>query len=113
MSSALDISKLSSEMWRMNNLYHIQDKAGVKLPFSMWPEQRELYENMWYLNIILKARQRGLTTFTQLFMLDRCLFHAITSAGVIAHTTQDASTFFNTKSKHLSLIHISEPTRPY
>ena len=94
-----DYTKLQDPWWRLNNLYFIQDKYGNKVRFNPWPEQRDLYENMWYLNIVLKARQRGMTTFIQLFMLDRCLFNADTSAGVIAHTTKDAAAFFDTKIK--------------
>ena len=96
---SFDYTKLQDPWWRLNNLYFIQDKYGNKVRFNAWPEQRDLYENMWYLNIVLKARQRGMTTFIQLFMLDRCLFNADTSAGVIAHTTKDAAAFFDTKIK--------------
>ena len=99
MSSELSIEKLKDPWWRLTNLYYIQNKYGRRVKFSPWPEQIDLYKNMWYLNIILKARQRGMTSFIQLFMLDRCLFTPNTSAGVIAHTTQDASAFFNTKLK--------------
>jgi len=34
--------------------------------------------------VILKARQRGFTTFIQLYMLDACLFHENIRAGTIA-----------------------------
>ena len=95
----LDLDKLQDPWWRLTNLYFIQDKYGHKVRFSPWPEQIDLYRNMWYLNIVLKARQRGMTTFIQLFMLDRCLFNPDTSAGVIAHTAKDASAFFDTKIK--------------
>ena len=67
--------------------------------FKMWPEQRELYDSMWYKNVCLKARQLGCTTFIQLFMLDKCLFQPDTSAGVIAHTAKDAASFFSHKIK--------------
>jgi hypothetical protein len=30
------------------------------------------FEQMLYLNVLLKARQLGLTTFIQIFMLDAC-----------------------------------------
>lgn len=61
--------------------------------------QKLLYKTMWYLNIILKARQLGMTTFIQIFMLDRCLFNDNTNAGVIAHTLSDAESFFQDKIK--------------
>lgn len=90
---------LKSEEWRLNNLYWIRDKRGKKVKFQMNWAQRLLYKNMWFLNVILKARQLGMTTFIQLFMLDRCLFNDNQSAGVIAHNREDAEDFFDKKIK--------------
>ena len=90
-------NRINDELWRLNNLYFIKDKAGKKVRFSMNWAQRALYHNMWFLNVILKARQLGMTTFIQIFMLDRCLFNDNTSAGVIAHTKGDAESFFEDK----------------
>lgn len=92
-------AKLNSERWRLNNLYYIKDKQGKKIKFKMNWAQELLYLGMWYLNIILKARQLGMTTFIQIFMLDRCLFNANTNAGVIAHNKDDAESFFEDKIK--------------
>lgn len=90
---------MKSEEWRLNNLYYIRDKRGRKVLFKMNWAQRLLYQNMWFLNIILKARQLGMTTFIQIFMLDRCLFNDNQSAGVIAHNREDAEDFFEKKIK--------------
>jgi hypothetical protein len=56
--------------------------------------QEELYNNLWYCNIILKARQLGISTFVSLLFLDRCLFNSNCSAGIIAHTREDAEMLF-------------------
>lgn len=40
-----------------------------------------------------------MTTFIQLFMLDRCLFNSNINAGVIAHNREDAQKFFRDKIK--------------
>lgn len=90
---------LHDKWWRMTNLYWIQDKKGNRVLFRPWFEQQDLYKNMHTLNLILKARQRGMTTFIQLYELDECLFTNDISAGVIAHTAQDASKFFTNKIK--------------
>ncbi len=95
----LDENLLADEEWRLNNLYYIKDKQGNKVRFNMNWAQRLVYNGMWYLCIILKARQLGMTTFIQIFMLDRCLFNDNTNAGVIAHTTDDAQAFFDDKIK--------------
>ena len=91
--------KLNDPYWRLNNLYYIRDKKGNKVKFSLNWAQKHFYNNMWFLNIILKARQLGFTTFIQIFMLDRCLFNSNIAAGVIAHNREDAQDFFEKKIK--------------
>jgi len=51
-------------------------------------------------NIILKARQLGITTFFSLLLLDKVLWENDISAGVIAHTLDDASSLFQDKLKY-------------
>lgn len=93
------LTLLGSQWERLNTLYYVRDKYGEKVLFRPWPEQAELYRQMHYLNLVLKARQRGLTTIIQLFMLDCCLFNDNVTAGVIAHTREDAQKFFASKIK--------------
>lgn len=96
----LTLEEILSDPWlRLNNLYWIVDKRGKKIKFHCNREQYEFYQDMWYLNIVLKARQLGMTTLIQLFMLDRCLFNPNITAGVIAHTKDDAKKFFDNKIK--------------
>ena len=92
-------ARLRDPWWRLNNLYYIKDKKGDKIKFKPNWAQRWLYENMWYLTIILKARQLGMTTFIQIFMLDRCLFNDNVNAGIVAHNKEDAQKFFADKIK--------------
>lgn len=99
MSDALGRQNLADPWWRLNNLYFIKDKKGKKVRFKPNWAQTILYNNMWYLSIILKARQLGMTTFIQLFMLDRCLFNDNINAGVVAHNKDDAEAFFADKIK--------------
>jgi len=79
---------------RMNGLYNIVDKKGNKLLFRFNWAQEELYRNMWYCNVILKARQLGISTFICLLFLDRCLFNSNIAAGIICHTREDAEHLF-------------------
>lgn len=85
---------LANPRWRLNNLYFIVDKQGNKVPFKMNWAQEELYNGMHYCNLILKARQLGISTFICLLFLDRCLFNSNVSAGIIAHTLEDAQALF-------------------
>jgi len=85
---------LSDQRWRLNNLYTIIDKEGKNRIFKFNWAQEELYDNLWYSNIILKARQLGISTFVCLFFLDTCLFRPNIAAGIIAHTREDAEHMF-------------------
>ena len=91
--------RLGNQWWRLNNLYYITDKQGRKVKFKPNWAQKFLFNNMWFLCIVLKARQLGMTTFIQIFMLDCCMFNANVAAGVIAHNREDAEDFFDKKIK--------------
>lgn len=90
----------SDPRWRLNNLYWITDKAGKRIKFEMNWAQERLFDGLHHLNLILKARQLGFTTFIQLFMLDACVWHRDTRSGLIAHTKDDAETIFRDKVKY-------------
>jgi len=91
------ISKLKSQRWRLNNLYQIVNDKGQIVTFKMRLAQKILYLGMWYLNIVLKSRQHGITTFICLFFLDTCMFNSNTHACIIAHNKEDAQDFFSKK----------------
>ncbi|RJQ58025.1 MAG: terminase, partial [Desulfobacteraceae bacterium] len=88
---------LSDRLWRLNNLYWIIDPFGQKVKFVMNWAQLRLYETMWFLNIILKARQLGFSTFIDIFILDACLFNSNLSSGIIADRRESAQEIFETK----------------
>ena len=91
------IKKMKRQRWRINHLYQIVDDKGYVQTFKMRMAQRLLYLGMHYLNIILKSRQHGITTFICLFFLDTCMFNSNTHACVIAHNKDDAKDFFTKK----------------
>lgn len=91
------VNKLSDKWWRLNNLYFIINKFGQRVLFRPNSEQTRLYDNLWYLNLILKARQRGFTTFIDIYFLDECIFNSDTEAGIIAHNREDVSKIFRRK----------------
>ncbi|MFQ0995479.1 terminase [Gilliamella sp. BG2] len=93
------LKKLSNKLWRLNNLYHITDKAGKQIRFTMTPEQLEYFEGMHTRNIILKARQLGFTTEVCIIQLDAALFESAKCA-LIAHTLNDAKRLFREKVKY-------------
>lgn len=91
--------RLSDRRWRLNNLYKITDKSGNVITFKMNWAQEELYNNLHYFDLILKARQLGFTTFIMIYFLDACLFNSNHRAGVVAHTLDDAKSLFKNKIK--------------
>ena len=88
---------LGDKMWRMNNLYHILNKVGDRVLFQPNYGQNYMFNNLWYMNLILKARQIGFTTAIDLFILDECLFHPNMEAGIIADTKTNAEEIFRRK----------------
>lgn len=94
------IDQWANPLWRLNNLYWITDKEGMRVRFETNWAQTELVQSMHFQNLILKARQLGFTTFIQLFMLDACLFNSNVRAGTIAHNLHDAQTIFRDKIKY-------------
>ena len=93
------VDHFTDQRWRLNNLYWITDKSGTRVPFRLNWAQEELFDELHYLNLVLKARQLGFTTFIQLYILDMCVFYRDTRAGVIAHTLDDAKAIFRDKVK--------------
>ena len=93
------LGALGDWRWRMSNLYYIVDDTGHRVKFQMNGAQAKLVEEMHHLNLVLKARQLGFTTFIQLFVLDACLFNSNVRAGTIAHTMDDAKIIFRDKIK--------------
>lgn len=76
--------------WRLNNLYFIQDKHGNVVLFQLNDAQNKLLDDLHYLNIILKARQMGFSTFILILALDCCLFNSNFAAGLVADTLDNA-----------------------
>ncbi len=95
----LDITHLKNRLWRLNNLYCIIDADGILVRFKLNAVQLALYMGLWYMNIVLKSRQHGVTTFFCILYLDACLFHPNIRAGIIAHNKDDAESFFEDKVK--------------
>ena len=76
--------------WRLNNLYWIEDKFGGVVKFKLNAAQKLLLDDLACLNIILKARQLGFSTFILLMALDCALFNDHFAAGFVADTMPNA-----------------------
>ena len=99
----IEISKLQETVgnrkWRLNNLYYVKDENGNKVLFKMNKVQEYLHDNLWFFNIVPKARQLGITTFFAILYLDQVLFSKNKTAGIIAHRQEDMKKIFKNKIK--------------
>lgn len=91
---------LGDQFWRVNNLYWVINEKGEKVKFKLNWAQLILYKSLWYLNVVLKARQIGITTFFCIFFLDICLWNSNTSTAIIAHKQDEGKRFFKEKIKY-------------
>ncbi len=94
---------LKNKRWRMDNLYWITNKDGIKMPFTMNRAQLHFFENFllqsnpYYRHLILKSRQLGFTTFFNIYILDEILFNPNKEGLIIAHKLKDATEIFDRK----------------
>jgi len=95
-----DPEQWENQLWRLHNLYFIVAKDGNKCLFQPNWAQVGLIENLWYLNVILKARQFGFTTFIDILLLDNAIWQPDQRNGIIAHNREDAVVIFRDKVKY-------------
>lgn len=99
LDSRLNPDQWADPLWRLHNLYWIITEEGKKIPFRPNDEQIRLIENLHSANLILKARRLGFTTLIALIGLDQCIFNSNYTAGIIAHSLDDARKIFRNKVK--------------
>ena len=96
---------LKDPVWRLCSgaLYQIMLKSdageGSVVPFRPNAAQRKLIRRLWHRNIILKARQLGVTTLVAIMWLDHALFNADQRCGIIAQDREAAEVIFRDKVK--------------
>ena len=89
--------RIGDRLWRLNNLYYIINEHSQRVLMQLRENQQLLYDLMDYWNLILKARQHGITTFIDVLMLDGCVFNPNVHAGIIAHDLKSAQRIFYNK----------------
>jgi hypothetical protein len=83
----------------LHNLYWIKNKKGQKVKFEPNWAQKEILENLHYFNIILKARQLGITTLFAIYFLDMCLWNCNINAAIVADIQKNSLEIFQDKVK--------------
>lgn len=106
-----ELANLGSQKWRMENLYWIKDKKGNRVRFTPNWAQIDLLDDTHPCQLVLKARQLGITTFFCIKLLDHVLWEDNIQCGIIAHTLADAQSIFVDKLK-FTFDHIHPALRP-
>lgn len=111
-----EVQKLfSNKLWRIQNLYPIQDKYGRLVPLTLNKHQKKLIEMIKRNGvlepiIILKSRQVGITTFFCLWYLDQVLNYSGISAGIQSHKRESLNDIF--KIVRLAYDHMNPVNKP-
>lgn len=90
----IDLERCDDKKYRLNHLYHIIDRSGGDRQFKLNPVQEDVFDNLHTRNIILKARQLGMSTFSVLYLLDTCIWTPNVSAGIVSYSLEHAQHIF-------------------
>lgn len=85
---------IECKKWRMNNLYRIIDRNSNSIPFKLNWVQEHVLEHIHTRNLILKARQLGMSTFAVLYLLDEVLFNRNLGSGIVSYSLEHAQHIF-------------------
>ncbi len=85
---------LTSKEYRLNNLYNIIDRNGNDIKFKLNHVQQSVLSSLHNRNLILKARQLGMSTFSVLYLLDECIWTPNLSAGIVSYSLEHAQHIF-------------------
>lgn len=89
-------TKLSSKLWRLNNLYTIRDKNATKQILKLNGSQRKVLTKYKHnKKIILKSRQQGISTLFLAYYLDDCLFKSGYNAGIQSYGQDESDKLSN------------------
>lgn len=100
LDEATALTNFSDPVWRLSNLYWITDKRAQRVLFNPNSTQLAFINSHSKRDLILKARQLGMTTLLCLIGLDEALFNPNWRVAIIAHKLLDAQAFFRDKVKY-------------
>ena len=96
-------SKMKDAYWRLHHIYHVKNDKGKVVPFKPNDEQSALYKAILKKKkrniLIVKARQLGMSTAIEMFILDSLAFGQGIQAAIVDQTQGDASKKLNNKIK--------------
>jgi hypothetical protein len=90
----MNLQAFKDKKYRLNKFYKIIDRKGENIPFQLNYVQENVLDNIHSRNIILKARQLGMSTFAVLYLLDECIWTPNLSAGIVSYSLEHAQHIF-------------------
>lgn len=87
-------NNIHDEDWRLKNLFSIRNKAGKTVPFTLNKTQEVLNASPDRMNMVLKSRQQGVTTYYILKYFNRCIFRENYTAAIISHDRESLEKLF-------------------
>lgn len=108
------LENLTDPDWRLRNLYHIRTKDSKVVVFKPNPVQELFFAKKTNRNIILKARQMGMSTAIMMYFLDKTIFNENQNTVIIAHQKDDVIKLFRKiKLAYDKMPDIVKPTTKY
>jgi len=88
------IDNIHDSSWRLKNLYFIRDKGARTILFNKNQTQEQLHKSKSNLNMTLKGRQQGVSTYYLLKYLDKVLWNENMNAVILSHNRESLSKLF-------------------
>ena len=92
--SAEDKAKFKDPNWRLENLYKIKTKNQNIVKFKKNPVQQSIQNQSTNMDVILKARQMGVSTYYLLKLLDRAIFTKNHTVAIVSHERKSMEILF-------------------
>ena len=86
--------KFKDDLWRLQTLYKIRNKTGKTIPFALNKPQLMLQASTSRNNFVIKARQKGISTYYGIKYLDRACFRRNYTAAIISHDRESIERIF-------------------
>ena len=95
MDSRLNRKEWADQWWRLCNLYWIINDDGERVKFYPNDAQERLYRNLWYLNLVLKARQQGFSTYVLAKKFAKAILFSGTNLRLVPHDPDAEEEFWS------------------
>lgn len=90
-----EIAKFKDPAWRLDNLYKIKTKDQKTIKFRKNNIQTRLHKEATGLDVVLKARQVGISTYFLLKKLDKAIFTRNYTVAILSHERKSMEILFS------------------